>query len=410
MDASCTGASHSAVPARAAFLDILDRHLKDATVRVLCSDGEWIVGDLAPDGVPAFPVATLVVHDNRFFGRALSQGSLGMGEAWMDGDFDVPDAGLPDLITLFLRSRLDREIRGDWRLAARVIWISFQNRLLGRRRNVERHFDVGDDLIESFLDPTLTYTCGFAHAWDDDLAALQEQKLERICSKLRLREGDRLLDIGCGYAGLLIHAAQRFKVAGTGIVNSPSHYRKAKERIERAGLADQIELQLADHRSISGEFDKVVSVGMHEHLPRREHPRYFANVAKVLAPGGLALAHFIGCGVSINHHDPFIQKYIFPGSCQLKLSEVTNLLERNELAILHVENIVRHYAVTCERWLENFQAARSSLDPSRYDERILRMFEYYLSICIGAARASDGAVYQVLYGKDFGAEHPLEWI
>jgi cyclopropane-fatty-acyl-phospholipid synthase len=398
------------VPARSAFLDLLDRSVRDAAVRVVCKDGEWIVGDIASGLHSPAPVLTLVVHDNRFFGRALGQGSLGMGEAWMDGDFDVPDPGLPDLITLFLKSHLDRAVRGDWRLAARVLWISLQNRILGRRRNVERHFDVGDDLIESFLDPTLTYTCGFAHSRSDDLASLQQQKLARICSKLRLREGDRLLDIGCGYAGLLIYAVQQFKVTGTGIVNSPSHYRKAKEQVEKAGLADQIEIRFEDHRSVSGEFDKVVSVGMHEHLPRSEHPRYFENVAKVLAPGGLVLAHFIGCGVAVNQHDPFIQKYIFPGSCQLKLSEVSNLLERNELAILHVENIVRHYGLTCERWLENFQQARPSLDSSRYDLKFQRMFEYYLSICIGAARASDGAVYQVLYGKDFDAEHPLVWI
>jgi cyclopropane-fatty-acyl-phospholipid synthase len=395
--------------ARDAFLALLDRCVEDATIRVVCDAGEWTVGGggaarRAPDS------ATLVVHRSRFFGRVLGYANLGLGEAFMDGDFDVPDGRLPDLLTILVRARLDRKLRGDWRLAFRTLGISLYNRVAGPRRNVERHFDVGDDLFESFLDPTLTYTCGYAESWGDDLEALQQQKLDRICAKLRLRSGHRLLDVGCGFGGLLLHAARHHDVIGTGIVNSRRHFERARERVEQAGLGDQIEIRLADHRSMAGRYDRIVSVGVLEHLPRHEHPRYFANVRKALAPDGLGLAHFIGCGVAVNEHDPFIQKYVFPGSCQLKLSEVSGLLERNELAILDVENIVRHYGITCTRWLERFRRARPTLDCARYDEVFQRMFEYYLSLCIGAARASDGALYQVLYGNDFAAEHPLRRI
>jgi cyclopropane-fatty-acyl-phospholipid synthase len=392
--------------ARDGFFALLDRYVEDATIQVIYDGGEWTVGGgganrRAPESV------TLVVHRNRFFGRVLGYANLGLGEAFMDGDFEVPDGRLPDLLTILVRARLDRKLRGDWRLALRTLGIALYNRVAGPRRNVERHFDVGDDLFESFLDPTLTYTCGYAESEDDDLATLQQQKLDRICAKLRLRRGHRVLDVGCGFGGLLLHAVRNHDVLGTGIVNSCRHYERARERVEQAGLSDQIEIRLADHRSMSGQYDRVVSVGVLEHLPRREHPRYFANVRKVLAPGGLGLAHFIGCGVAVNEHDPFIQKYVFPGSCQLKLSEVSGLLERNELAILDVENIVRHYGITCTRWLERFRSARPTLDANRYDEVFQRMFEYYLSLCIAAARASDGALYQVLYGNDFAAEHPL---
>jgi cyclopropane-fatty-acyl-phospholipid synthase len=400
----------TAHPARDAFLALLDRGIEDATIRVVCDDGEWVVGRAG--AVPRDPSeATIRVQHERLFGRVLAYANLGLGEAFMDGDFEVADGRLPDLLTILVRARLERTLRGDWRLGLRALGIGLANRLAGARRNVERHFDVGDDLFEAFLDPTLTYTCGYARAADDDLATLQEHKLERICAKLRLRGGERLLDIGCGYGGLLIHAARHHGAIGTGIVNSRQHYEGARRRVAEAGLADRIRILFADHRQVPdlGErFDRVVSVGVLEHLPRREHGRYFANVRSVLAPGGMGLAHFIGCGVAVNEHDPFIQKYVFPGSCQLKLSEVSDHLERNQLAILDVENMVRHYGVTCERWLERFRAAQDRLDPARYGSAFQRMFEYYLSLCIAAARASDGALYQVLYGNDFAAEHPFQ--
>ena len=400
----------TALAARDAFLDLLDRSVEGALIRVVCSDGEWLVGRPAIATTSPAAEATLLVERPRFFGRVLAYANLGLGEAFMDGDVEVPDGRLPDLLEILVRARLDRKLRGDWRLALRALRIGLANRLAGPWRNVERHFDVGDDLFEAFLDPTLTYTCGYALREEDDLAAIQQQKLERICAKLRLRSGARLLDVGCGYAGLLIHAARAHGAIGTGIVNSRQHYEGARCRVDEAGLSGRIRIELADHRSLprlGRSYDRVVSVGVLEHLPRREHSRYFANVRSVLAPDGLGLAHFIGCGTPVNEHDPFIQKYVFPGSCQLKLSEVAEHLERNELAILDVENMVRHYAITCRRWLERFQAARGRLDPARYDVRFQRMFEYYLSLCIAAARASDGALYQVLYGNDFAADHPL---
>lgn len=400
----------TASPARDALLDLLDRSVETARLRVVCADGEWVVGGAGLPAVAPDAELTLLVERPRFFGRVLAYANLGLGEAYMDGDFEVRDGRLAELLESLLRARLDRRLRGDWRLAWRVLRIAAANRLAGAWRNVERHFDVGDDLFESFLDPTLTYTCGYARSEDDDLAVIQQQKLERICAKLRLRPGHHLLDVGCGYGGLLIHAVRHHGATGTGVVNSRQHYEGAQRRVEAAGLAGRIRLHLADHRSLpslGARFDRVVSVGVLEHLPRAEHRRYFANVRAVLAPGGMGLAHFIGCGTAVNEHDPFIQKYVFPGSCQLKLSEVANHLERNELAILDVENMVRHYAITCRRWLERFRAARVRLDPARYDERFQRMFDYYLSLCIAAARASDGALYQVLYGNDFGADHPL---
>ncbi|HVF88780.1 MAG TPA: class I SAM-dependent methyltransferase [Blastocatellia bacterium] len=347
------------------------------------------------------------VHRERFFSRVLCYGNLGMGESFMDGDFDVELGNLHDLLHVLLRNRLDRRVKSDPRLALRILGTRLANALRGKEGNVQSHYDIGDDLFETFLDPTLTYSCGYAGAADDDLERLQLNKLDRICRKLDLRPGDRLLDIGCGFGGLLIHAAKNFGVTGTGITISRRHSERAGERVSEAGLAGSVRVVFQDFRSVEGEFDKVVSVGMMEHVPRSQYGRYFKNVARVLAPQGRGLVHTIGCNTIRNEHDPFIQKYIFPASNQPRLSEIASHLERNRLGILDVENIVRHYGHTVLRWLEEFRRNRHRLDRAKYDERFNRMWEYYFACGIAAARASDSAVYQVLFTKDCAAPMPL---
>ena len=181
-------------------------------------------------------------------------------------------------------------------------------------------------------------------------------------------------------------------------------------RAQEAGLADRLAFVCGDFSSVDGRFDKVVSVGMLEHLPRRAYRRYFEFIADKLhatEPPALGLVHCIGANAWTNKHDPFIQKYIFPGSNQPRLSEITRELERNNLPILDVENIVRHYGFTIERWLDNFHANFDSLPRSKYNERVKRMWEYYFHCGIAAARASDGAVYQVLFGNDHTMDIPL---
>jgi cyclopropane-fatty-acyl-phospholipid synthase len=176
---------------------------------------------------------------------------------------------------------------------------------------------------------------------------------------------------------------------------------------ERAGVADRVEIRLGDFSAIAGTFDRLVSVGMLEHVPRRLHGRYFECIARCLGPGGVGLVHAIGCNAPHNDHDPFIQTYIFPGSNQPRLSEIAAGLERNRLLILDVENIVRHYGYTVSRWLECFRQNAAYLDPVKYDARFKRMWEYYLSCGIAASAVSDAAVYQVLFTNDPTIDLPL---
>jgi len=388
--------------ARNLFLKLLNASLADARILFRAGDADLFAGNAERECE-----ITVRVNRERFFSRVLCYGNLGMGEAFMDEDFDVERGTLHDLLHVLLRNRLDRKVEGDPRLALRILGTRLANALRGKEGNVRSHYDIGDDLFETFLDPTLTYSCGYAGSPDDELERLQLNKLDRICRKLDLRPGERLLDIGCGFGGLLIHAAKNFGVTGTGITISRRHSERAGARVSEAGLARSVRVEFQDFRSLEGEFDKVVSVGMMEHVPRSQYRRYFKSMARVLAPQGKGLVHTIGCNTFRNEHDPFIQKYIFPASNQPRLSEIAAHLERNRLGILDVENIVRHYGHTVLRWLEEFRRNRHRLDRAKYDERFNRMWEYYFACGIAAARASDSAVYQVLFTKDCAAPMPL---
>jgi cyclopropane-fatty-acyl-phospholipid synthase len=391
---------------RDVLLRLLDQGVADARLRLLADGGVFVVGR-GPSAPDVNGVVTIRVRRPRFFSRTVAHGSLGLAEAFMDGDFDVDDGRLPELLTILLRNRLDAAVRRNPRLLFAVLWVRLRNLIQGTRRNVRRHYDLGDDLFESFLDRTLTYSCGYAEQPDDDLDQLQAHKLERISRKLQLREGDRLLDIGCGFGGLLIHAAQHHGVTGVGFTTSVAHAARAALEVERQGLSARIRIRCADFRSTEGRFTKVVTVGMMEHVLRRDYGVFFRTIADALEPEGLGLVHTIGCNSFRNEHDPFFQKYIFPGSDQPRLSEIAGHLEGCRLAILDVENIKRHYGYTVRRWLERFQRARDALDPARYDAAFKRMWEYYLSCGIAAAAVSTSAVFQVLFAKSHTLPVPL---
>lgn len=392
--------------AQGVLLGLLDRTLTDTAVRFRVGAREWLVGNHEYADAPGS--VTLRVHAPRFFDRLVGEGNLGMGEAFMDGDFSVEEGTLWEFLTALLRNRVDKQIRGDWRAAWAVLRVQAAN-LLRRFQwsQVQRHYDLGDDLFHSFLDPTLTYSCGYATSPDDTLEQLQFQKLDRICRKLELRPGQHVLDIGCGFGGLLTHAARHYGVTGVGITTSRRHCEHGNERLRAAGLGEHVRLELRDHRTVTGPFDHVVSVGMLEHLPRKEYARYFERIGAALRPDGTALVHVIGTTADRNVHDPFIQKHVFPGSGQVKLSEIALQCERLGLAIRDVENLCRHYAYTAKHWLENFARNRGTLDQQRYDLRFQRLWEYYLHCSIAAGFASDSALWQVLVMKNYAGPMPL---
>jgi cyclopropane-fatty-acyl-phospholipid synthase len=379
------------------LLQVLDQSIQDASICFLHEGQASVVGRSSIDGEADFVVE---VRDPRFFSRVLGEGNLGLGECYMEGGFELRRGTLQDFLTVLCRNRIDRKIRGNLTLALKVLGIRLVNRLRGGMKNVQSHYDVGDDLFELFLDPTMAYSCGYVENEDDSLEQMQKNKFDRICRKLELKPGERLLDIGCGYGGLLIYAARNYGVLGYGVTTSEHHCARGQLNAARAGLSERVRIEFGDYRRVSEPFDKVVSVGMMEHLRPKEFGSYFEVIRRCLSEEGRGLVHCIGCNAPVLEHDPFIQKYIFPGSGQPKLSDMTHQLEQKGMPILDVENMARHYAYTVEHWLRNFRQNRHRLDAKRYDARFCRMWEYYLCAGIAAAWASDSALYQVLFCRN----------
>jgi cyclopropane-fatty-acyl-phospholipid synthase len=390
-------------PDERVFLDLLDRHVEDASIRFTIRGEPVSVGRGAPGGV------AIRINDDRFFQRVLSGGNLGLGESFMDGDWELEEGDIADLLTVLLRNRLDRKVRGDAGTALAMLRIQFGNLFRRKHWNHARfQYDQGDDLFEATLDRDwMMYSCGYALTPTDTAEQLQAQKLERICQKLELRPGSHLLDIGCGFGGMLMYAAKNYGVTGVGITTSLRHCAVGNQRLADAGLADRVRLEVRDHRTINGRFDRVVSIGMFEHLPRTEYTRFFERVAAVLPRDGIGLLHVVGANAAKNLHDPFTQKYALPGTGQPKLSELAERCERTGLAVRDVENMVRHYDPTASSWLANFRRNAHTLDPVKYDARFRRMWEYYLSCAIAGARASESTVYQLLFMKDYAAPMPM---
>jgi cyclopropane-fatty-acyl-phospholipid synthase len=392
--------------ARRLLLSHWNRSLKDATIVIHDDNGTEAVG--VKLGTPGADVVELQVKDPRFFTRTLSLGSLGLGEAYMDCDFTAPVGGVDGLMTVLVRNKLKHKTRVDPIFALKYAGILAFNFFRSPASNVQAHYDLGDDLFESFLDPYMQYTCAYARTPDDDLGTMQLNKMDRICRKLRLKEGESLVDLGCGWGGLLVYAAKHYGIRGRGFTNSPAMASGANRRAAEAGVADRITFTCGDFTEVTGQYDKVVSIGMMEHLRQRQYPLMFEVIARTLKPGGLALVHTCACTIDRNRHDPFIQKYIFPGSNWPRLAQIVENTERQKLAVIDVENLARHYLLTVKHWKENFETNRHKLNPQKYDERFVRMWQFFFAWCVAATSASEGALFQVLLANDFAMHHPYQ--
>lgn len=333
------------------------------------------------------------VHEARFFPRVLAQGSLGLGEAYMDGWWDVAD--LDGMLTRLLAADLDTRVHG-W--AER--WDGLRARLLNlqtRRRSREvgeRHYDLGNDLYAAMLGRRLVYSCGY---WRqaDDLDAAQEAKLELVCRKLRLRPGLRVLDIGCGWGEALQYAASRYGVRGVGVTIS----REQAEYAQRLCAGLPVEIRLQDYRELEpAAFDRVFSIGMFEHVGVRNYPTFFAVVRRCLDPaaehGGLALLHTIGSNVSTDRTDPWIARYIFPNSMLPSMAQIARALERR-FVVEDWHAFGPDYDRTLQAWRASVEAAWDRL-PARYDARFRRMWRFYLAGSMATFRSRRSQLWQVL--------------
>jgi cyclopropane-fatty-acyl-phospholipid synthase len=389
------------------LLPVFDRALR-TRVRFRLPDAVYDVGAATGDsGEPEFIVA---VTDRKLFDRIAGEGSLGLAESYMDGGWAMEKGALEDFLSAVLQARLLKAIHESKTVLWRVAALRLRQRLLGTRHNVRAHYDIGIDLYQAFLDETLGYTCGYQRTPQDDSRTLQENKYDRVCKKIHLQPGQTVLDLGCGFGGFAIHAAKHFGARVTGITNSADHATYGMQRAQKVGVADRVTILSGDFSEAQGRFDRVVSMGMFEHLFRREQDVLFDQYQRCLAPGGFALLHTLGCVSRTNTPDPFIQKYIFPGSRQNPLQRLVDGFERVALPILDVENVGKHYNPTVRCWLDAYRANRHQLDPQRYDARFQRMWELYLAGCIAATLYSDGAVWQVVVTNRYHGRLPLHRI
>jgi cyclopropane-fatty-acyl-phospholipid synthase len=330
------------------------------------------------------------VSNPHFYGRVLREGSLGLGESYMDGWWTV--GSLDGMLFRLMEHGVDDRVHG---LHA---WLDdFRSRLLnlqsGRRALAvgERHYDLGNDLFEAMLGKRLVYSCGY---WREatDLDAAQEAKLDLVCRKLGLRPGMRVLDIGCGWGEALKFAAERYGVSGVGVTISR----------EQAGYAQQlcaglpVEIRLQDYHALHEPFDRIFSIGMFEHVGAKNYRAYFEVARRCLkAPDDLFLLHCIGNNVSVRHTDPWIARYIFPNSM---LPSARQVAEAGEGLFVMEDwhNFGADYDLTLQAWRGNVEAAWDRLPP-RYDERFRRMWRFYLAASMAAFRARRIQLWQVVY-------------
>jgi cyclopropane-fatty-acyl-phospholipid synthase len=337
--------------------------------------------------------ATLVVENDRFYLRALTGGDVGLGESFMDGDWSSPD--LVSLVRLAVRNLAaldDQQRRFGWarQMAARLAHRRRANTLAGSRRNIHAHYDLGNAFFRLFLDPvTLAYSCGYYGSPDDPLEQAQVQKFETICRKLDLQPGDRVLEIGTGWGGFAVHAATRHECHVTTTTISEEQHAHASAWIARAGLADRVTLLFEDYRHLTGCFDKIVSIEMFEAVGFEHYDRFFGACDRLLADDGVMLLQTITMNErtfpAYRGRADWIQRYIFPGGELASLAGILGSLGRaTRLTLHHAENIGAHYALTLRAWRARFHERLDAVRRLGYDDRFIRMWDYYLAYCEGA--------------------------
>jgi cyclopropane-fatty-acyl-phospholipid synthase len=325
------------------------------------------------------PEALLRLKTKETAQQLLVKGFLGFAEAYVAGDLEV-EGNLQELL------RLGYAIEFDKRNLSFKQKIRFLLHRLGTRntssrvsKNISHHYDRGDEFYALYLDNTMTYSCGYFTTETDSLEQAQLNKYEHICRKLSLQPGEKLLDIGCGWGGMLIYAAQKYGVKGLGNTLSPNQCECAKRKIEELGLQNQIEVVLKDYRDISGKFDKFVSIGMFEHVGKEFIPVFMHKISNLLKQGGTGLLHTIGKDAE-SPGDLWVSKYIFPGYYVPNLAEIMIQMGLSGLSILDVENLRFHYCHTLDHWADNYE---NSVEKVRcmFDESFVRMWRLYLQVC-----------------------------
>jgi len=357
------------------------RRAADLCRELLASAGITVGGDAPWD---------MQIHDERVWSRVLRDGTLGAGEAYVDGWWDVP--ALDEFVDRVQRARVGENLRESWALLPHLVRARVLN-LQSIARSFDsgqRHYDIGNDLYEAMLDRRMIYTCAL---WSDGARTLeeaQEAKLDLVCRKIGLRAGMRVLDLGCGWGGFAAFAAERYGAHVTGYTVSQEQVRWAKQHYAHL----PVDIRLDDYRKATGSFDAVVSIGLMEHVGPKNYRGYMEHVDRLLAPDGVAFVHTIAGNHARTHMDPWFDRYIFPNACLPTLAQLVTAMDGLYVPE-DVHNIGEDYDRTRLVWWERFDAAWPTLR-ARYGEPFYRAWKYYLLGSAGAFRARTHQLFQIV--------------
>ncbi|MGV1792307.1 class I SAM-dependent methyltransferase [Rhizobium sp. A37_96] len=359
-------------------------------------------GAIEKIGLQPGPEATIIIRRWRMLARLVFAGDIGFAESYMDEDWTTPD--LREVIRFAARNSeaLTPVVEGSvpMRFFNRIKHLLNANTKRGSRRNIEAHYDLGNDFYKEWLDASMLYSSGiFDPAGGDTLETAQQRKLDRIRQKLALNGGEHILEIGCGWGSLAIDLASRADARMTGVTLSPSQLVWAREMAMAAGRSEQVDLRLQDYRDIEGQFDRIVSVEMFEAVGRTYWQTYFAALKRCLKPGGRAVLQIISIEdkrfASYRDGTDFIQQYIFPGGFLPSVSALEAAVSQAGLALTDKEHFGKSYALTLGEWRARFHARWQAIAALGFDERFRRLWHYYLCYC--EAGFEEGSIDVGLY-------------
>lgn len=394
---------------------LYERLVLDALSRMTagCLHLELPGGAVKTIGTPGAEVtATMRIRDPRFFQRCVLFGDVGFGESYVEGEWQTDSISrVIEWAILNVENSPSMSGSKARRVALnllqrynRILHLLRPNSLAASRRNIAEHYDLGNDFYRLWLDPTMTYSAARFTAPDQSLEAAQIAKYDALCQRLRLRAGDHVLEIGSGWGGFACHAVKAYGCRVTTVTISERQLAYARERFEREGIADRVEVRLQDYRTLTGKFDKIVSIEMMEALGDRYLPTYCAKLHELLQPDGLVGLQYITVPDSrhaeLRRGVDWIQKHIFPGSLLLSVGRVNQAMNRTgDLFLHHLEDLGANYTRTLQNWWASFNARLDEVRLLGFDEGFIRKWNYYLQYCEAAFASRNISVVQAIYTR-----------
>ena len=349
---------------------------------------------------------TLKILNKKLNWKLLINPDLSFPEAYMNGDIKIENGTLLDFLDLTFKNLGRREINFSGYFIRKLLhsWRFFTNYNLPlkAKKNVEHHYDLGEDLYDLFLDKSRQYSCAYWKSDQESLEEAQQNKINHIIKKLNLQTGQAVLDIGSGWGSMCFEIAKKSKCEVTGYTLSKNQYDYCINKAKELKLDNQCHFELADYRNIKGKFDKIVSVGMLEHVGRKFYKTFFKKINNLLTDDGLALIHTIGSIDPKSPPQPFIQRYIFPGGLVPSGSDLLDAIEKTGLICADMESLIHHYDKTLKAWLDRFLVNRDKVK-KMYSESFVRMWEFYLASTSVTFHYRDLLVYQLQIVKNFRA-------